>query len=130
MMQLGLKNEDAIQADVVQWARKQSLQNPELKWLFHVANGGSRHPVEAMRLKALGVVPGITDLVLPTARGGYFGLWLEFKNGNKGKPSDDQVSFHSFLKSEGYCVGIIRSFEEGKEAIEAYLTMKRTKIYE
>lgn len=48
--------------------------------LIHVPNGGSRkNAFEGWRFKQQGVRAGVSDLLLPLARGGYFGLWIEFK---------------------------------------------------
>lgn len=65
-------------------------QYPVLKLLHHVPNGGY-HPeklnrrtgrsysLEAQRLKALGLTPGIPDVGLPVPRLGFGGLYMEFK---------------------------------------------------
>ena len=37
---------------------------PESAFLFHVPNGGSRHKIEAARMKPMGVVAGVPDLML------------------------------------------------------------------
>ena len=50
------------QVVVMQWSRLAASQHPELALLYHVANGGSRHPAEAARLKAAGVKAGVPDL--------------------------------------------------------------------
>lgn len=43
--------------------------------LIHIPNGGSRrNKFEGYRLKRQGVRPGVSDLLLPVARGGHFGL--------------------------------------------------------
>lgn len=52
--------EAQIQASIVQWIR---LVAPELL-IFHVPNGGYRTRAEAARLKWIGVLAGIPDLVL------------------------------------------------------------------
>ena len=43
---------------------------------FHPANGGERHPVVAAKLKGMGVVPGVADLVfvLPDGRSAFLEL--------------------------------------------------------
>lgn len=54
-----------------------ALRHPEFAdVLIHAANGGSRrNAFEGWRLKRQGVKKGVSDLFLPVARGGYFGLW-------------------------------------------------------
>ncbi|MBC3486703.1 VRR-NUC domain-containing protein [Pseudomonas sp. SWRI50] len=49
------------------------------KLIYHVPNGGHRIKAVAAKLKGQGVKAGVPDLVLPMARGGYFGLYIEFK---------------------------------------------------
>jgi hypothetical protein len=44
--------------------------------IFHVPNGGHRVKAVAAKLKAQGVKAGMPDLVLPMARGGFFGLYI------------------------------------------------------
>lgn len=127
-MRLGLTGEDAIQVEIVQWARKEELRRKELSLLYHIPNGGARSRSQGMKFKALGVRPGVPDLYLPVARGGYFGLWLEVKDGDKGVVSDVQKLWHARLKEEGHCVGVIRTVKEGIDALTAYLNLKPTKI--
>ena len=52
---------------------------PEVVLLFHIPNGGRRDTAEAANLKKQGVKPGVPDLFLPVARGGYHGLFIEMK---------------------------------------------------
>lgn len=54
-------NEDQMTADCWQYAHNtyQVLRG----LIFHVPNGGKRTPQEAMKFKAMGVVPGIPDLI-------------------------------------------------------------------
>ena len=37
--------------------------------VFHIPNGGSRHPAEAARMGARGAKAGVPDLCIPAARG-------------------------------------------------------------
>lgn len=127
-MNLGLKGEDAIQAEIIQWARKEELTRKELSLLFHPPNGGARNPVVGMKFKALGVRRGVPDLCLDVARGGFFGLRLEIKDGDKGRLSEDQKLWHAALQQQGYCVGVIRNAEEGKNALLAYLQLPKTRV--
>ena len=56
------------------------LKHPDVfELIYHVPNGGHRVKAVAAKLKAQGVKAGIPDLVLPMARGGFFGLYIEFK---------------------------------------------------
>ena len=88
--------------------------------IFAIPNGGDRNPVVAAKMKAEGVRKGVLDLLLPVARGGFHGFFIEMKYG-KNKPSDDQLEFAEAMKNEGYCVAVFWDWEEAAEAITQYL---------
>ena len=44
-------SESVEQSRLFQWARMQQGRWPELKLLYHIPNGGSRHRLEAIHLK-------------------------------------------------------------------------------
>lgn len=100
------------------------------KLIYHVPNGGHRVKAVAAKLKAQGVKAGIPDLVLPMARGGYFGLYIEFK----AKPPFDapvlasQDACLQALLGQGYLAIVCRGSIDAVEAIRAYLLMPQTKV--
>lgn len=116
-------SENDLQRAIITWAKSQSRFYPELLWLHHVPNGGKRDSREAMMLKSSGVTPGILDLSLDVARGGYHGLRIELKvPGGKCKPpSKEQKEYMAFLTEQGYANMISNSFEEVKKYIVDYL---------
>lgn len=73
--------------------------------LFSVPNGGTRNKVEAMSLKASGLVPGVPDMIF-LCRGKAYGL--EFKTEN-GRLSDEQWKVHAAWMQNGVTVHVIRS---------------------
>ena len=79
--------ERAEQIALFTWAAWQSSKYPELKLMFAIPNGGSRHPIEAVNLKTSGVKAGGPDIFLPVARGEYKCLWVEMKS-EKGKKKE------------------------------------------
>lgn len=96
--------------------------------IYHVPNGGHRVKAVAAKLKAQGVKAGVPDLVLPMARGGYFGLYIEFK---AKPPFDAEVSAnqHAFinkLNAQGYLAVVCRGHIDALEAIRAYLLLPPT----
>lgn len=99
------------------------------KLIYHVPNGGHRHKLVAIELKKQGVKAGIPDLVLPMARGGYFGLYLEFK---ATPPHDSPVSasqdacLHALI-DQGYLAIVCRGHRDAIEAIRAYLLQPQTR---
>jgi hypothetical protein len=100
------------------------------KLIYHVPNGGHRVKAVAAKLKAQGVKAGIPDLVLPMARGGYFGLYIEFK----AKPpfdaavSPSQDAYLQALQDQGYLAIVCRGSIDAVEAIRAYLLQPQTKV--
>lgn len=70
-------------------------------YLLAIPNGGKRDVREAARLKAEGVKAGVSDLLLPLRRDGFFGLWLELKApGNT--PTEKQHEWLRRMARAGY----------------------------
>ena len=76
-MKYAMRSEDTEQINVVSWANWNMNRYPELRWLFHVPNGGSRNKQEAVKFKQMGVKAGVSDLCLPYPKGSYCGLFAE-----------------------------------------------------
>lgn len=112
----GQLSEAEEQALLMRWAE----YIPELKWLFAIPNGGSRHRLEAINLKRQGVKKGVSDLCLPLPRGGYNGLYIEMKVG-RNKPSEEQKEFLRYVVSNGYCGVVCYGFDEAQKVITKYL---------
>ena len=112
--------EEAEQIAVFTWARYQECVHPELKWLFHVPNGGARDRVTGAKLKAAGVKPGVPDICLPVARGGYHGLYIELKYG-KNTTSESQKEWLTHLEAAGYKAQVCYGRDEAVQAIKDYL---------
>lgn len=93
---------------------------PELKYMYAVPNGGSRHPKEAMNLKRQGVKAGVPDICLPLPKGGYHGMYLEMKVG-KNKTSEAQKEYLAYLASVGYATAVCYSFEEARNTLVKYI---------
>ena len=87
---------------------------------FSIPNGGYRTKTEAPRLKAEGVLAGVPDLILARANKKYHGLYLEFKTA-KGRTSDQQKKVIEKLRTEGYCVEIVRSADQAWKTLMEYL---------
>lgn len=93
---------------------------PELRWMYAVPNGGSRHPKEAVNLKRQGVKKGVSDICLPLPKGKYHGLYIEMKAG-RNTPSEDQDDFLDFVTMQGYAGCVCWGCEQAIKAIEEYL---------
>jgi hypothetical protein len=128
-----------IRAKRIDWEGKEQaslllevqLRMPEVfALIYHVPNGGHRHIKIAAELKKQGVRAGIPDLVLPMARGGYFGLYIEFK---ATPPNDAPVSAAQHariraLNAQGYLAIVCRGHFDAMEQLRAYLRLEPTRI--
>ncbi|NUT73546.1 VRR-NUC domain-containing protein [Pseudomonas sp. C1C7] len=98
--------------------------------IYHVPNGGHRVKAVAAKLKAQGVKAGVLDLVLPMARGGYFGLYIEFKATppHDAAVSDSQHTWIRKLSAQGYLAIVCRGHFDAMEQIRAYLRLAPTVV--
>ena len=79
--------------------------------------------IEAARMKREGVLAGVSDIMLPVARNGFHGLYVELK-AVKGKLSDNQIWWLTETTKQGYYSTICYGWVEAKEVIEGYLGME------
>jgi hypothetical protein len=125
--------EAAHQMALFAWAAMNVERFPELKWLHHIPNGGSRgdteqsRKIEGGKLKAQGVKKGVLDLMLPVRRAAYCGLYIEMKKPDQravkfGGASAEQIEFANFVISQGYKAMLCHSWEEAKDELIRYLT--------
>lgn len=117
MRAISMNNEHNLQGLCVRWFRK---EYPHLL-IFHVPNGGTRNIIEAKRLKDIGVVAGIPDLIIPIPSycGTFHSLYIELKVG-KNKTTKKQEDIHDILASHDNIVLVCSSFEDFKEIIKKY----------
>jgi len=107
------------------------IRMPEVADLiYHVPNGGHRLKKVAADLKGQGVAAGVPDLVLTMARGGYFGLYIEFKATppNAAAVSDSQHKWIRKLNEQGYLAIVCRGHFDAMEQIRAYLRLAPTVV--
>lgn len=105
-------SEDRLQQECYLWFHKNF---PNLRGLlFHPANGGSRSSREGAKFKAMGVVPGVSDLLFIYNQRLYA---IELKT-EKGTQSDKQKTWQYRVAREGVAYYIVRSVEEFKEIIK------------
>ena len=110
------------QKAVIQWCILMEKRWPELEYLYHVPNGGSRNRIEAANLKEEGVKAGVPDLELPAARGNYTGLHIELKHGNN-KVTADQDRFLKALRRMGRCAVVCYEAEPAIQVISEYMRL-------
>lgn len=108
---------------------------PELKWIHHIPNGGSRgndvrsQQIRGARLKAEGVRSGVSDICLPVKRGQCSGLYIEMKkpslkpkrSTSKGGCSDEQIEFGAFVQSQGFGFVVCYTWLEARDVIIDYM---------
>ena len=110
--------ESQIQRASVKWFRLQYRQFRNL--LFSVPNGGCRNPIEAKIMKAEGVVPGVSDLILLVSRKGFNSLCMECKT-DKGSQSENQLIWQADCEANGNKYVIFRSVDEFINIVNEYL---------
>jgi hypothetical protein len=102
--------EEAIHRAVVQWLR---WQKPAALW-FHCPNGEARSKATAGRLKAMGTLPGVPDLLFVTEGGTV--KFIELKaEGSYLRPP--QKAFKQTVEALGCDYAVCRSLESVQEAL-------------
>lgn len=131
------REEHDEQAALFQWAALAAHAYPELELLHAIPNGaklpwmkndrGKRFSREAIRLKEEGMKPGVPDMHLPVARGGYLSLYIEMKR-EGGKASEEQKQWIKMLTEQGNLAMVCVGFDDAKDKLEWYLNQPRTSI--
>jgi hypothetical protein len=102
------------------------LRHPQLaELLMHPANGGSRrNKFEGWRLKKMGVRKGASDLLLPVARHGFHGFWLEHKRERpfNSAVTKEQREWIDKMREQGYAGLVSYGVDEAMEILESYLS--------
>lgn len=118
------------QVALINWARRVRIEPAsDIKpgstiadYLLAIPNGGKRSSArEGARLKAEGVKPGVSDLLLPLRRGGYGSLWIELKAPGK-KPSKVQQEWMDRMNEAGYYATWRDDWAKAAEVITDYLS--------
>lgn len=115
-------SEHSHQVALFMWASQNREKYPELEWMFAVPNGGERNQIVAARMKAEGVRSGVSDVMLPTARCGYHGMFIELKAPGKLKgESEKQKKFGAHVKEQGYYYACLDNWEHARDLLSNYL---------
>ena len=120
MRNFRVTDESGHQEAIFSWCDYNRMRYPELALLYHVPNGGKRDAATARALKRQGVKAGIPDLVLPVARKGYNGLYIELKAPG-GKLEQSQIDFMQALELQGYFVRVCVGWLAAVQTLGAYL---------
>lgn len=98
--------------------------NPNLKKrLIAIEGGGSRHLLEAINLKRIGVIAGVPDYFMMLSNNKYHGLFIEFKAG-KNKLTIHQKIFFENAEKLGYKCIVVWSWEVATQAIKDFMQDK------
>lgn len=136
-----LTNEHLEQCAVIDWARRNKFFFPELEFFHAIPNGAklpfvkhqrtdgtwTRFSAQAEKLKAEGLLPGVLDLFLPSARGGWYGLYIEMKHG-KNNVTPEQKAYMDYARSAGYFCMVCYDAEEAIETLRKYLKLPVTVV--
>ena len=126
------------QASFFDWLNLKLMDYPEVHPLFFaVPNGANlagdpkRKAMQMNKLKREGFVPGVSDTVFLSGRGGYLGLVLEFKTAARRKEKDgglseSQAEFLRAARMDGYMAAVAYGMEEAIEIVSRYLAMPKT----
>lgn len=75
---------------------------PDMGRLYCIPNGVPLVPKLRIKMKKMGLTPGIPDLHLPVARSnGYHSLYIELKRMVSGKLTDEEKEWIYYLRSQG-----------------------------
>lgn len=104
--------EDQLQQKIVIDFRNRNLKNDNL--IFSVPNGGSRNPIEALKLKKTGTLAGVSDLIIMVPNRIIF---LELKT-EKGVQSEVQKNFQKNIESLGFEYLLIRNLKQYEDLMQ------------
>lgn len=126
------------QATFFDWLNLKLMDYPEIHPLFFaVPNGANlagdarRRAAQMNKLKQEGFVPGVSDTIFLSGRGGYLGLVMEFKtearrNEKDGGLSESQQEFLRAARMDGYMAAVAYGVEDAIEIAGRYLSMPKT----
>ena len=85
--------------------------------VFHVPNGGLRNRFTAARLKGLGTLAGVSDLIVLATEGAFF---IEIKPPKGGTLSPEQKAFRDAVRALGFKWAMARSIDDARAAFAAW----------
>jgi len=105
--------EDKIQQEIIIYYRNYFQRVYKSCLIFSIPNGGLRDKRTAMLMKATGLTPGASDLIVI-----YFGklLFVEVKT-STGVQSEEQKVFAQRVRDCGYSYYLLRSLLEFKHML-------------
>lgn len=115
-------HEDRVHKAVLVWVRRTMPH----ALVYHTPNGGRRSRMEAIRFKALGVMPGVPDLTILLPGGQA--IFLEIKPEKTGALSPEQKLFRNALATlGGYHWACVRSIDDARDAFSEWGIVSKEK---
>lgn len=122
-----IPHEKHDQTNLFSWAEAQSGRWPELQEMYAIPNAGGftggfkKNRGRVMAMLKQGVKPGVPDVHLPVARGGFNSLYVEMKREGEERPTPEQLDWHRRLRARGNCVVVAVGFVAACDALVTYL---------
>lgn len=116
--------ESEEQQALFEWAERLYGRYPELVLLYHIPNEGKRSKATGARLLKEGMKPGVPDIHLPVARGGFHSLYIELKRRKGSTTSQAQKTWMQLLGKYGNKAVRCYGWEEAAKVIVEYLEEK------
>lgn len=115
------QRESRLQAQCYAWCWNEHPETRRL--LFHVENERSDgNVIDGAKRKAMGLVAGVSDLIMLIPKGPYHGLMIEMKT-EDGVQSQVQKTWQVLVESQGYKYELCRGFEQFKKIVNEYLSL-------
>lgn len=120
------------QAVLIRWLLGEKMRGEPVGQLYdaiyHVPNGGQRSKSTGAAMKRQGVKSGVSDLVVMDARGGWFGLYMEFKASppHTAVLAQSQHDWLALAEERGYCAVLAVGLEEAKRVLREYAALAPT----
>lgn len=117
------KSEKTEQINLMEWIRREAQYDKRLQYAYHPENERKCSAKEGAERKLMGVLKGVSDIVIPYPCGAHHGLYIELKF-EKGRVSQEQEEFLSEMMARGYYGCVCYSKETAQEVIQEYLKLQ------
>lgn len=110
------------QAAYFHWVTRMAAHDWKYSTIFAIPNGGHRHIVTAMKLKAEGVRVGVWDIHIPLRFGRYIGAWVEMKSA-RGRLTKEQIKFGALMQDAGHLLHVCYSASDAIDFTQFYFNL-------
>lgn len=116
-LHLAVASEDDVQIAFIDYCRH---QRDERQMTLHIPNEGKRSKLGHIIAVRKGLIPGASDNLIPAARGGWNGLFLELKAHGK-SPTPEQLAFGRDIEACGYAFAWANTIDRAITVTERYM---------